>query len=84
MMYNEIVDIKKQGGVCTMKEQKSARVRGLKGFKSLTAMLICIIVIMISIPTIGLACLGIHYLAIKWRLNHKCRVHWLRYKGIMT
>lgn len=46
-----------------MKEQKSARVRGLKGFKSLTAMLICIIVIMISIPTIGLACLGIHYLS---------------------
>ena len=38
------------------------RARGRKGFRSLTAMLISIIFVMVSIPTIGLALLGIHYL----------------------
>lgn len=33
-----------------------------KGFRSLTVMLISIICIMVSIPTIGLACLGVYYL----------------------
>lgn len=45
-----------------MKEKGTAKVQGTKGFRSLTAMLISIIFIMVSIPTIGLACLGIHYL----------------------
>lgn len=36
--------------------------RGTKGFRSLTVMLISIIFIMITIPTVGLAFLGIHYL----------------------
>ncbi len=45
-----------------MKEQATARAQGTKGFKSLTVMLISIIFIMIAIPTIGLACLGIYYL----------------------
>lgn len=33
-----------------------------KGYRSLTAMLISIICVMVSIPTIGLAILGVHYL----------------------
>ncbi len=37
-------------------------VKGTKGFRSLTVMLISIICIMVAIPTIGLAYLGIHYL----------------------
>lgn len=43
-----------------MKEKQQAQ--KTKGFKSLTVMLITIIFIMVAIPTIGLACLGIHYL----------------------
>ena len=38
------------------------RAQRRKGFRSLTAMLISIIFVMVSIPTIGLALLGIHYL----------------------
>lgn len=45
-----------------MKEKESGRKQGIKGFKSLTAMLISIIFIMIAIPTVGLACLGVYYL----------------------
>lgn len=39
-----------------------ARVRRTKGFQSLTVMLILLICLMVSIPAIGLACLGIYYL----------------------
>ena len=45
-----------------MKEKRTAKVQGTKGFRSLTALLIFIMFIMVAIPTIGLACLGIHYL----------------------
>ncbi|MDE7313700.1 MAG: methyl-accepting chemotaxis protein [Eubacterium sp.] len=45
-----------------MDEKNRAKAQGTKGFKSLTAMLISIIFIMISIPTVGLAVLGVHYL----------------------
>lgn len=45
-----------------MKEKKITRNQRTKVFKSLTFMLISIICIMVSIPTIGLACLGIYYL----------------------
>ncbi len=45
-----------------MKERKISGEHGKKGFRSLTMMLISIICIMVSIPTIGLAFLGIHYL----------------------
>ncbi len=45
-----------------MKEKKAARAQGTKGFKSLTMMFVLIICIMVSIPTIGLACLGVYYL----------------------
>ncbi len=38
------------------------KTKGMKGFRSLTVMLISIICIMVSVPTIGLAVLGIHYL----------------------
>ena len=33
-----------------------------KGFRSLTVMLVLIICVLVTIPTIGLACLGVHYL----------------------
>ena len=42
-----------------MEEKKVTAVKKLKGFRSLTAMLISIIFILIAIPTIGLACLGV-------------------------
>ncbi len=45
-----------------MEEKRSVRAQGTKGFRSLTAMLILMICIMVSIPTIGLACLGVYYL----------------------
>lgn len=45
-----------------MKEKKGTAKKGIKGFRSLTAMLILIICVMVSIPTIGLACLGVYYL----------------------
>lgn len=48
-----------------MKEKtkvESKKTKGLKGFRSLTGMLVSIICIMVFIPTIGLACLGIYYL----------------------
>lgn len=45
-----------------MEEKKVTAVKKLKGFRSLTAMLISIIFILIAIPTIGLACLGVYYL----------------------
>lgn len=45
-----------------MKEKKVTGAKGLKRFRSLTAMLILIICVMVSIPTIGLACLGVYYL----------------------
>lgn len=45
-----------------MKKGTKARTKGTKGFKSLTTMLTTIIFILIAIPTIGLACLGIYYL----------------------
>ncbi len=46
-----------------MKEKKVTGAKGLKRFQSLTAMLILIICVMVSIPTIGLACLGVYYLS---------------------
>ena len=45
-----------------MKGKKTSGVQKRKGFHSLTAMMISIIFIMVAIPTIGLAVLGIHYL----------------------
>lgn len=45
-----------------MNEEKVTKTQGTKGFRSLTVMLISIICIMVSIPTIGLACLGVYYL----------------------
>lgn len=45
-----------------MKEKTAAGKQNVKGFRSLTAMLISIIFILICIPTVGLAVLGIHYL----------------------
>lgn len=45
-----------------MKEKTAAGKQNVKGFRSLTAMLISIIFILICIPTVGLAALGIHYL----------------------
>ncbi len=45
-----------------MKEKRNTGSQKRKGFRSLTAMLISIIFIMVAIPTIGLACLGIFYL----------------------
>ncbi len=43
-------------------EKKTTGTQKTKGFRSLTFMLISIICIMVSIPTIGLACLGVYYL----------------------
>ncbi len=45
-----------------MSEKTVTGAQKTRGFKSLTAMLIMVIFILISIPTIGLACLGVHYL----------------------
>lgn len=45
-----------------MKEKTVAGMRGTSGFRSLTVMLVLIICIMVAIPTIGLACLGVFYL----------------------
>lgn len=45
-----------------MKKKEVDGTQKTKGFRSLTAMLISIICILVSIPTIGLACLGIYYL----------------------
>lgn len=45
-----------------MKEKEVVGKQKTKGFRSLTAMLIAIICIMVSVPTIGLACLGVYYL----------------------
>lgn len=45
-----------------MKEKVVVETHGTKGFRSLTVMLILIICVMVFIPTIGLAFLGVHYL----------------------
>ncbi len=45
-----------------MKEKMVSKTQGIRGIRSLTVMLILVICIMVSIPTIGLACLGVHYL----------------------
>lgn len=45
-----------------MKEKTATGTQGVKGFRSLTVMLVLMIGIMVTIPTIGLAFLGIHYL----------------------
>ena len=45
-----------------MKAKKAEKTKKTKGYRSLTAMLVSIICIMVSIPTIGLAILGVHYL----------------------
>lgn len=54
----------KKEKVTKSQETKSqeTKLQGTKGIKSLTALLILIICILVSIPTIGLAFLGIHYL----------------------
>ncbi len=54
----------KKEKVTKSQEAKSqeTKLQGTKGIKSLTALLILIICILVSIPTIGLAFLGIHYL----------------------
>lgn len=46
-----------------MKEKTVAGTQKTSGFRSLTVMLVLIICIMVSIPTIGLACLGVYYLS---------------------
>ncbi len=46
-----------------MSEKTTTTIQGKKGFRSLTAMLILIICILVSIPTVGLACLGVLYLS---------------------
>ena len=43
-------------------EKAAAGTKRTKWFQSLTVMLISIICVMVSIPTIGLACLGVYYL----------------------
>lgn len=45
-----------------MNENMEVKKPKTKGFKSLTVMLVSIICIMVSVPTIGLACLGVYYL----------------------
>lgn len=45
-----------------MKEKMANGAQKTKGYRSLTVMLVSIICIMVSIPTIGLACLGVYYL----------------------
>lgn len=45
-----------------MKKDTTQTKKGMKGFRSLTAMIISIICLLVSIPTIGLACLGVYYL----------------------
>ena len=45
-----------------MKAKKAEKTKKTKGYRSLTAMLVSIICIMVSSPTIGLAILGVHYL----------------------
>ncbi len=45
-----------------MKEKSAEKAKKTKGYRSLTVMLVSIICIMVSIPTIGLAVLGVHYL----------------------
>ena len=45
-----------------MKEKTSAQTQKIKGVHSLTAMLISIIFILIAIPTVGLALMGVYYL----------------------
>lgn len=45
-----------------MKEKKQTEARKTKWYQSLAVMLIAIIFIMVSVPTIGLACIGIRYL----------------------
>ncbi|EOS25603.1 hypothetical protein C806_01730 [Lachnospiraceae bacterium 3-1] len=45
-----------------MKEKMANGVQKTKRYRSLTVMLVSIICIMVSIPTIGLACLGVYYL----------------------
>ena len=42
-----------------MKEKTVAGTQKTSGFRSLTVMLILIICVMVAIPTIGLACLGV-------------------------
>lgn len=46
----------------TATKQKKHGKQGRKGFRSLTVMLISIIFVLIAVPTIGLACLGVYYL----------------------
>lgn len=45
-----------------MKEKMANGAQKTKRYRSLTVMLVAIICIMVSIPTIGLACLGVYYL----------------------
>ena len=45
-----------------MKKNTKQMKKGTKGFRSLTTMIISIICLLVSIPTIGLACLGVYYL----------------------
>lgn len=45
-----------------MRDNTTAKTQRKRGFKSLTAMLVSIICIMVCIPTVGLACLGVYYL----------------------
>lgn len=45
-----------------MNEKKAVDAKKVKGFRSLTTMLISITFVLIAIPTIGLACLGVYYL----------------------
>ncbi len=49
-------------GRCNMSEMMASGTRKTKWYQSLTVMFIAIICILVSIPTIGLALLGVHYL----------------------
>ena len=63
-MYNKIDKVKViwKGGGC-MNEKGVVVSQKTRGFRSLTGMLILIICVLVSIPTIGLACLGVYYLS---------------------
>lgn len=56
-----------------MKKDTTQTKKGMKGFRSLTAMIIFIICLLVSIPTIGLACLGIYYL--KQSMNESSQLY---------
>ena len=63
-MYNKSITVKSKRNrkVGLHEREKAEKATKTKGYRSLTVMLVSIICIMVSIPTIGLALLGVHYL----------------------